>query len=294
MAGADDTKVEGGAAAATQQGPLNANPKSGLGGAEFSNNAAAAPAANTAAATEPPKEPKRAKVSGDGDIPEDADLIELSPKALKDRLRRASRADLKQRFGTDDPDQIKKDLDELATLRKEKKESELAKLGELEREKKLREEAEGRATQAEQRAKRVQEDRIFDREENHLARLFGKHLDEDYVDQELTGFARHLTKNFSKKQLERMSDKQRDAEAVKFCEERVKAKPKLSKSYESAKEEEIRKALKAESRGKAPVTNGSSGDKRRPEAGAGTQPKNFAPGKGASYADIKAAGFSYK
>lgn len=96
------------------------------------------------------KEPKQ--IGEDDEIPEDSELVSMSKQALGKRLDRHTKKELRERFGTDDYAQIKKDLDELKTLREEKETKRRAELSEneklkedLAKEKKAREEAEARA-----------------------------------------------------------------------------------------------------------------------------------------------------
>lgn len=100
---------------------------------------AAAPPAATPAPTSQaaPSEAQAARteagvtkmLSGDDDeIPEDDASFTLSRAALMKRLKRHSAKELKQLFGTDDVDQIKKDYEDLQKLRAREEEERQAKL----------------------------------------------------------------------------------------------------------------------------------------------------------------------
>ena len=100
------------------------------------------------------KKPEPKQIEADDEIPEDSELISMSKQALTKRLDRHTKKELRERFGTDDYAQIKKDLDELKTLRDEKEQKRRAELSEneklkedLAKEKKAREEAERKAQQ---------------------------------------------------------------------------------------------------------------------------------------------------
>jgi len=240
-------------------------------------------------------ERKAVRLAGNDDIPEDADLLELSRSALDSRLRRHTSAELKKRFGTDDPDTIKAKLDKLAQMEADEEKRKQQEMSEVEREKDLRAKAEARAAQAEARARAVAEDRVFEKQDTFLSRVAGKHIDEDYIEAELQRFAKHLRQEYpgkdGQKQLDKMTPKQIETMAGKFFEERVKAKPRLSKGYEMTLREQIEKEVKEGQKAKAkvPITTGAK-EGKPPEKSddAAGQPKTFAPGKPNSYTDAEA------
>lgn len=222
---------------------------------------------------------KRVSLKGDEDIPDDADLIEMSPRAFKSKLSRHTASELKKRFGTDDHEKILGDLKELETLRADK---EKARQSQLTKEQQLEEKAqkaETRAQAAETRARQVEEARTYEKEDSRMSRLAAKFLDEDHVDVELTRFAKHLTDNFPRKDLERMKPKEIEAEATRYFEERVKAKPKIGREYEKQRDAQMREDIKAELAGRAPrkVTNG--GTVGKPEGSKEKSAAEVIPGK---------------
>lgn len=237
-------------------------------------------------------EPKRHRATAEGDIPEDADLIEMSPRALASRVARATKAQLKERFGTDDPEQIKRDLEEVKTLREEKRKAEEAKLSEIERANKRAQEAESRATAAEVRARAEAEGRIFDQFDSRMNRIASKLIDDDYAEAELNRFAKHLVDTYEEKALEAWDAEKLKAVATEWFGERIKAKPKLARDYEDKKREELLKEIKADAKtgGKSvKVTNGAG---KTAEDGGGPPPasggaKTFAPGKPNSMTDAE-------
>jgi hypothetical protein len=239
-------------------------------------------------AQQPPKELKRAKLEADGEIPEDADLLELSKSSLKSRLNRHTTSELKKRFGTDDVDKIKKDLDELATLRKEKDDKRKAELSELDREKEEHAKTKSRAEAAEARARESYELREFDKEDRRVTKIATAHVDPDHVDYEMAKFARYLRKTYTDKELLKLEGAAFKKVADDYFTQRVKDKPKIGKDYEAKREAEIRQELKDEAAGKKKkehVTNGADTKGRaapsKTEVSAG--PKTFAPGKPNSY-----------
>lgn len=268
--------------AGTQPAPGFGTPHSSAGAA---TPASAAPVVKPAAAATP-AEPKRVRVKGDDDIPDDADLIEMSPRAMAARLARHSKSELQKRFGTDDPDKITADLKELEELRADKKKADDAKLNEVQLANKKAAEAEGRATAAEAKARQAEETRIYEKQEGRLAKRMGKHIDEDHVDVELTRFARHLTKTYDAKKLEAMSEDQELKLLEDWVKERVEAKPKIARDYEEKREAELRAELKAAAKLPAgKVTNGGKGGPPDGEKAASGEAKTFAPGKPNSYTD---------
>lgn len=251
------------------------------------------PVVPVVAGTTPPAEPKRVRLGGaDDELPEDADLIEMSPKAFKSRVARASTAELKRRFGTDDLDEIEKEREELKTLRADKETRRLSELTEVEKERERANVAERRAEAAEHQAREAHHQREYERDDRVLTRTAEKLVDPDYIDAELLRFAKHLTTTYDKKTLKAMDAKKMSVLATEFLEERIKAKPKLAKDYETAKAAEIEAQLKKDAkdrmRGKAPVTNGSKTNDRPVDDDTGVEGKTFAPGKPNSMSDAEA------
>lgn len=97
-----------------------------------------------------PKKPEAVELSeDDDDLPENADLLQLSKTALAKRLARHTKKEIRARFGTDNLDDIKTKLDKLDAIEAEnekKRREQLTKeqklQEDLDREKKAREKAE--------------------------------------------------------------------------------------------------------------------------------------------------------
>jgi hypothetical protein len=246
----------------------------------------------------PPAEPKRHKVSGDGEIPDDAEIIEMSKSALTKRLARHTAGELKKRFGTDDPDQILKDQAELKELREKEEKRRVDALSDLEKERELRTQAERRAEASEAKARAIHEERIYSDTERRIARVAEKHVDLDYLDVEMNAFSKHLRNEmragtFTRKQLDEMDPKSVAKLADEFFANRVKEKPRRGKDYEAnlkaQVEADLKKAAKERNGGKVPVTNGAKGGKKDPPAdGADDRPLGQR-----SKAEIKAAGYNW-
>lgn len=119
-----------------------------------------------------PKEKKEARQLGDDDeIPEDADLLQLSKSALTKRLTRHTKKELRDRFGTDDMDKIKADLDELTTLRADREKRRRDEMTENQRLKEDAEREKARADKAErekQEALDAQEYAGYDRDAQEI------------------------------------------------------------------------------------------------------------------------------
>jgi hypothetical protein len=249
--------------------------------------------------------PKRhALGADDDDIPDDAELLELSKTALTKRLNRHTKAQLRKAFGTDDVEQVAKDLSDYRKLKGDQEKARQAELSDVEREKDRANRAEARAKDLEARVRGERTQRRYERYDSKLSRVAEAVLDADYVGAELNRFARHLTDAFDRKQLRRMSGEQTAEELKKFLEQRVKDKPKIARDYEDKRREEIRDELKKEARGERrsqAVTNGADHGKKPSQEGNGNgEQKTFAPGRANSMSDkearaeMKRLGISYR
>lgn len=227
------------------------------------------PAAPVTAAkpAELPTEPKRVRISdADEEIPADADLIELSSKALKTRLNAAKKSEVRElfaKFGVKNADELDakfKRLKDLETEDEKRKREDMTATQKLEAD--LKKERQLRAD-ADQRALQVTENYVIDKQEGRISKLAAKYIDPDYVEEILPKFAVHLRKNFDEEQLKAISD---DDIGAWFKEYAVK-KPKLARETKKPK---------------VPLTNGARTE-GRPVAGdsgarSGTSNgKSFAP-----------------
>jgi hypothetical protein len=215
--------------------------------------------------TEGGKKPTRV-TNDDDEIPDDAELVELSPRALKSRISRATSKELKERFGTDKPEEIQAKLAKWADLETKEEERKRAALTEKERLEADLKSANERATQAERQAHMVAEDRVVERQDSRIGKLVGKFLDiedEDARDIILRKLAKYLNAEYTAEELKTL----KDSKIEKWAEEYGKLHPKHAKDAAPPPE-------------KKPLTN--TGDTRNspPPAGkSGTEPggKNFSP-----------------
>jgi hypothetical protein len=280
---------------ATQQGGAQAGaegaqqPQGGQPAAQPAKQEPAKPAAKAEGA-QPASEPKRVRLKGDDEVPDDADLIEMSPRAFSARLGRMTSKQLKELFGTDDVDQIKKDREELQTRRQKDEADRQAQLSKEQKAEEARLKAERERDEAQNALRQERETRDYEKQDGRMVKLAGKYLDEDHIDVELTRFAKHLTTEFSRKELEKLTDKQVYAEAEKFFAERVKAKPKIGKDWEAQRSEELKAELSGKAKPKVAVTNGAGGTKPEGKEKNGGQPEVL--GK-KSKKEIKKAGYNW-
>jgi len=102
--------------------------------AETKVEPAKAKATEPAKATkEEPEKPAVKEIGEDDELPEDEQLLQLSKRALTTRLNRHTKKELKERFGTDDYDDIKAKLDKLAAFEDQAEKARLKSLSDLER-----------------------------------------------------------------------------------------------------------------------------------------------------------------
>lgn len=178
--------------------------------------------------------PKRARLSPDGEIPDDADLLELSRSALDKRLARHSRKELQEHFGTSDVGEIKKKLDRLGELEKAEEERAKAAMTEIERTKAEMAAEQSKRQELERKVAVMQEKKVVKREEGKITQIVGKHADiadkgdRDYVFKQL---ARHLRKDFTEEQLQALSKDPAKYEKTinRWAKEFVARKPKFAK-----------------------------------------------------------------
>ena len=175
-----------------------------------------------------PKTPKKLSADDD-DLPEDDELVQLSPKALKARLARASKAQLKDAFGTDDLEEIKTKLAQADEYTK-KKEEERQKT--LTKEQKLKEERDAAIKEASDyktKFEAAQVERVVEKQDMRMTRIAEKHLDPDYVESEFPRLAAALLK--AAEEGDKKLAKNEEAWIDNWFKERVAEKPKLGKNF---------------------------------------------------------------
>lgn len=209
---------------------------------------------------------KATPLKDDDDIPDDAELLTLSPTALKKRLQRATNAELKERFGTTDTDSIKKKLDRLEALEKAEEERRVAALDEKTKAEEKAAKAEERAAKAEAEMKEVKNERVVEKEETRLKDLAGEHVKLKFWKHVARDLAEHLRENYSEKDLVKVKDK----DIKKWLGEYVKENPEYAKDFEPEKAG-VKKEL---------LDNGAKGDARPGQAGApNLANKTYKPGQ---------------
>lgn len=208
------------------------------------------------------KEPKKAEarqLGDDDEIPEDADLLQLSKSALTKRLTRHTKKELRDRFGTDDMDKIKADLDELTTLRADREKRRRDEMSENQRLKEDAEREKKRADDAErkhQQALDAQEYAGYDRDASEvLTEVVAK----KHIGRAMRELKEHIL-TLDDKDLGKPK-KVFDAWAKKFIEEN----PEFAKPKEEPK--------------KVPLNTGSNPNAKKEKAPAGAADKTPMPGK---------------
>ncbi len=258
----------------------------------------------TAAPAAPPVEPKKPeakvepkvtpeakqpkKLSGDDDdIPEDEDLLQMSPRALKARLSRASKSALKEAFGTDDIEKIKAKIaagDEYETKKEADRKAALTKEEKLKEERDL---AIKEARETKSTLDRERTERIVDKQDGRITRIAEQHLKAKHVSKFLPELAKDILKAAAEgdKKLAKNEEAWIEAWFVKQVEE----EPEFGKDFGKAPEgaPEIKKL---------PFSNGVRNESRPSQDRNSGSPKTAAPGKPNSMSDkeIRDAGFSWK
>jgi hypothetical protein len=198
-----------------------------------------------AAGKEPPPAPRALK--DDEDIPDDDALLQLSPKALKQRLQRHTSRELKERFGTSDVDGIKKKLERLEALEKKEEEARRAALAKEERMAEDLAKEKARADQAEARWRTERETTVVQTEDTRLKDLAGDFIKTKYWKHVARDLADHLRENYTKDQLKKLTDaslKKWFGDYVKENPEYGKEAPKVEKKLDNGARDEQRPSAK--------------------------------------------------
>lgn len=137
--------------------------------------------------------PTRKLLDGEGsDLPDDAEVYEISRSNFKKRLQRATTSQLKQAFGTDNVDEILAWKQQNEEYKKREEEAQLAQMSESERYRtqfeRTQREAEHWRTQFEQ----LQESHQMREQDRQVVGLVAKHVDPDCLDFVTQQLALHL------------------------------------------------------------------------------------------------------
>lgn len=173
-------------------------------------------------------EKKTVHLTDDGEIPDDADVLTLPPKAFKKRLQNASKAELNKLYeslGVKDKAELEAWRAEIEAGKKEKEEARVAALS---KEEKLAEEktkAEQERDQWKTRYEQHVSQTQMSEQRGQVMKLGAKFIDEDYLEDQLPLLAKHLTGKYTDQELSDLPDSVIEA----WFADRVKAKPKLAR-----------------------------------------------------------------
>lgn len=235
----------------------------------------APPAPPPAVGAAPPQPPPPPPIIGDdGEIPEGADVVQMTKAALRSRNERASKKFLKDQFGTDDPAQIKSKLEALEKYEKEKEEQRRASLS---REQQLEEDVRRANQKKEQWKNRYQGEvrtQAIRTSDAMIREVGGKHLKPKFLNtpvfQEL---GKHLVGKYSRKQLEQMEDAGQIQGVIdEWFKGYAEQNPELTVGYE----DRLRGGA-APPPAQRPLSNGANVNDRPPPPAGSQQAKSFAP-----------------
>jgi hypothetical protein len=271
MATENETKVteskvaEGGSPppAETPKPAAQAKPESG--GAKAEEKSAKKP--------ESKEEPSRYVVRGDEDIPEDAELVEMPRKKLLKRLDRFHSSQLKERFGTADPDEIAAKLKRLDELEKKEEEGKRAAMSAQEKLEADLKAANDRAEANDRKYKALYEARDYERVDGRMMGYAAEFLDADYCEDAMPGLKRHIRETYDDKELARLNKDEKElGKAIRaYFKQLVERKPKLGKDYEVKPTEKPRAKVNTTARDDRPDSSGKDG--RSPAEGKTVKPK---------------------
>lgn len=184
---------------------------------------------------EPPPAPPPAKkevtlASDEDEIPDDVDLVHMSRKVLTGRLERHTKAQLRERFGTDDVGKIKAALD-AAKEYEEKKEAD--RQAQLTKEQKLEENARrlrGERDEFKRQLRRELNERAIESVQGRIDRSVEKFVDPSPEIKAVAfrAYADHL-KSLSKDDLNALYADEKNTEMEKFFSSWAESHPKFAK-----------------------------------------------------------------
>ena len=178
----------------------------------------------------PPAPPAAHTLGEDGDIPDNADLIQMPKSALAKRLERHTRKELKERFGTDNPEEIKAQLEELKTFKAQQEEQRLAGLSEAERLKEQLAQERARGDRYKQKHQQTVDQHVYSRENGRIEGIADQHIDPQFKEYALQNLARHLTSTYSERELKDLPDEK----IQEWFRGEVSRNPKLARDFTGA------------------------------------------------------------
>lgn len=236
----------------------------------------APPAAKLDAA--PPPATARRQIKDDEEVPDDAELIEMTPRALKLRLARASTKEktaLMERLGVESLDELEARVTRLKVLEQEDEDRKREAMSEKQRLEADVAAANRRAERAESRAKRVEEARVISQEDVRVKDLAVEYIKPKFFRHAAEDLKRHLRETYSTaEEINKLTDK----DLKKWFKEYVADTPEHARGADGD----------AAPKPKVLVTNGSK-DQRPEDSGKPPAEKTFAPGRpnSASAAEVK-------
>lgn len=174
------------------------NPPSGLTPAPPATPQASSPAFTppTPPAVQAPQAhqgPTRKTLTGDEDgIPDDVDIIEMSRTALKKRLDRFSRSQLKQAFGTENPDEILAWKRQAEEYKARDEAAKLAQMTEAERYRTQYEQQQQESAHWKTQYEQLQEQHMLREQDRQVMSIASRHVDPDCLDYVTMQLAQHL------------------------------------------------------------------------------------------------------
>jgi len=156
----------------------------------------------------PSAEKKKVAIGAEEELPEGAELFELSKVALDSRLRRASSRQLKELFGTDNIEEVKGKINRLKELEEQEEQKRLASLSELQREQEARAKAEGERDEWRRKYNSQRDAAIVQQAHGRVERLAGKHVAPGSMEFALFKFGHYMRTNLSKEQMDALTDDQ--------------------------------------------------------------------------------------
>lgn len=180
--------------------PMNPPGVNGLGAASSALPPLAAPSAPTAPVGAPAPSPQsldrtptRKLLDGEGnDLPDDAELYEISRSNFKKRLQRANSSQLKQAFGTDNVEEILAWKQQNEDYKKREEEAKLAQMTEADRYRTQFERSQNEASHWRQQFEQLQEQHMLREQDRQVMGLVAKHVDPDCLDFVTQQLAMHL------------------------------------------------------------------------------------------------------
>jgi ribosomal protein S15P/S13E len=210
----------------------------------------------------------------DDEIPDDADLLKLSPRALKSRLTRHSKRELKEHFGTTDLEEIKAKLAKLTEYDEKDKKAKAEAQTKEERLEAEKAEALKAKEIAEEKLAKSRSRRDFEKTDAAVAKLSEDVINPRYYKFARAELATHLLDTYDSKELKALGEDRNKLGKVvkKWLETFIGENPEIAKKAKPADGEALESGTKTESR---------PSSKEQPNG------KTPAPGKANSMTDME-------